>query len=98
MNRKTTCLALAGKWGGLGASRYRSAPADPFGAPPASSAASTLAEKIPWRDRRSIRARPANPPPTSQRNSRRDRPHGVGLGMNRQELGVGVIGRMFPTD
>src|ERR1700682_2201436 len=71
MNKNTTCLALAGKCGGRGAIML---------APVAASAGGA---KKPSRESRSIRARPANPPPTCHRNSRRERRHGVGLGMKR---------------
>jgi hypothetical protein len=82
MNKKMTRFALAGKWLGLGESREDREDAPVSFGP--SSAALAL-EKNPWRERTSIRANPANPPPTSQRNSRRVRPHGVRLGMKRDE-------------
>ena len=56
----------------------------PRGRSASGSAACAALEKKPDRDSRSIKARPAKPPPTSQRNSRRERPHGVGLGMKRE--------------
>src|SRR5215470_7939551 len=74
MNRKTTCLAFAGKCGGLGASGFVG-----WG----SVAPSSLTLKKPSRLSRSIKARPAKPPPISQRNSRRLRPQGVRFGAKR---------------
>src|SRR4051794_8438478 len=70
MKRKTTCLALAAKCCGLGARGLALGSA-------------ARAAKKPSRVSRSMRARPAKPPPTSHRNSRRERPHGVGLAMKR---------------
>src|SRR5689334_18497349 len=71
MNRNTTCLALAGKCGGRGAIMLTPV------------AACAGCAKKPSRERRSISARPAKPPPTCHRNSRRERPQGVGLGIKR---------------
>src|SRR5262245_11535744 len=71
MNRKTACLALAGKCGFLATSGPDFSPA---------------CAGNPSRDSRSTRANPANPPPTCQRNSRRDRPQGVGFGMKRRVM------------
>ena len=75
MNRKTACLALAGKCGGLGASGCSSN--EPR-------ALAAFAEKKPVRLSRSTNASPAKPPPTCQRNSRRVWPQGVELGMKRE--------------
>src|SRR5438128_7318694 len=69
MKRKTQCLALAGKCGGLGAR--------------GEVAALALSAKNPPAANKSISASPAKPPPTCHKNSRRDWPHGVGLGMKR---------------
>ena len=93
MNRKTTCLALVAKCGGLGDIKYGCVPA---AGPPSGWAACADAEKKSDRDSRSIKPRPAKPPPTSQRNCRRERPHGVGLGMKREECGGIVIGYDTP--
>lgn len=93
MKRKTTCLALVGKWGGLGDIKYGCVVE---AGPPPESAACAEVEKKPDRDSTSIKPRPAKPPPTSQRNCRRERPHGVGLGMKRDERGAVVIGYETP--
>src|SRR5690242_19694922 len=79
MKRKTACLALAGKCGGLGASGLAVAA---------------------WasRERRSIRARPANPPPASQRNSRRVRPRGADHRFLWSALPAGPPGQTTETD
>ena len=95
MKRKITCLARVGKWGGLGDIKYGCvAKAVP---PPGSDARAEL-EKKPDRDNRSIKPRPAKPPPTSQRNWRRERPQGVGLGMKREECGGVFIGYDTPQE
>src|SRR5262245_7897912 len=57
MNRKTTCLALAGKWDSFGESGPAFSPAR---------------AKNPSRVSKSMRASPANPPPARRRNSRRE--------------------------
>src|SRR5579859_5361713 len=71
MNRKMTCLALAGKCGGRGAIMLTPV------------AAWAGCAKKPSRESRSMSARPAKPPPTCHKNSRRERPQGVGLGIKR---------------
>ena len=63
--------------------REQIGPEDAAGSVGTPSAALAL-EKNPSRESRSIRANPANPPPTCQRYSRRVRPHGVRLGMKRE--------------
>src|SRR5688500_6187992 len=54
-------------------------------APPATSAALAALPKNPCRDSRSTSASDANPPPTSHKKPRRERPHGVGLGISRRQ-------------
>src|SRR5277367_2909399 len=93
MKRKITCLARVGKWGGLGDIKYGCVAK---AGPPPGSDACAEPEKKPDRDKRSIKPRPAKPPPTSQRNCRRERPHGIGLGMKRDEIGGVVIGYDTP--
>jgi hypothetical protein len=67
MNRKMTDLALAVKWGCLGASGDASL----------LSAAAAKLPKNPSAASMAVRAVPVNPMPVSQRNSRRVRPQGV---------------------
>ena len=57
---------------------------------PVEAAVRASAANAPVRESRSISAKPANPPPTCQRNSRRERPQGVGLGMKREAGSLGI--------
>src|SRR6266540_1867963 len=95
MKRKTQCLAFAGKWGCLGARGPAFVEALKRGSVEAPAAEARL-EKKPLLESRSINASPAKPPPTCQRNSRRVRPQGTGLGMKREVAGVMSDGRPFP--
>src|SRR5262249_61343619 len=80
-----TFRALAGKAGGVGAIGPVAASSPSAGGPAPAGRA-----KNPSRESRAIRASPAKPPPTCQRNSRRERPQGVGVGTNRgEESGIG---------
>src|SRR5262245_15751804 len=76
MNRNTTRFAFAEKCGWRGVRGFDRSSVFVEGE------ANALPKK-PSRERRSNRARPANPPATSQRNSRRLLPQGVGLGEKR---------------
>jgi hypothetical protein len=69
MNRNTTRFAFATKCGFLAASGFAGSEA--------------RAGKKPSRESKSIIAKPAKPLATSQRNSRRVRPHGVTFRTNR---------------
>src|SRR5277367_3102991 len=76
MNKKMQCLALPARCGSRAVERAspRAAADDP---------AKARVAKKPSRESRSISASPAKPPPTSHKNSRRVRRHGVEFGMNR---------------
>src|SRR2546429_2545446 len=77
MNKNAARFALAAKCGWRGLKGF-----DKSTVAFAEGAACGALSKNPSRDSKSINASPAKPPPTSQRNSRRVRPQGVGLGEN----------------